>query len=33
MMNACIQEVKTQEDLKVFKLFFEAVLGFYKGRD
>jgi CRISPR-associated protein Csm2 len=33
MMHFCISQVNTKEDLKVFKLFFEAVLGFYKGRD
>jgi len=33
MMHLCIDQVKTKEDLHVFKLFFEAVLGFYKGRD
>ena len=33
MMHLCIEQVKTKEDLKTFKLFFEAVLGFYKGRD
>lgn len=31
MMTQCISQVKTVEDLKVFKLFFEAVLGFFKG--
>lgn len=29
MMNQCIGQVRTVEDLKVFKLFFEAVIGFY----
>ncbi|MFZ2968134.1 MAG: type III-A CRISPR-associated protein Csm2 [Sulfuricurvum sp.] len=33
MMTQCISKVNTKEDLKVFKLFFEAVLGFFKGRD
>jgi CRISPR-associated protein Csm2 len=33
MMHLCIEQVKTKENLTVFKLFFEAVLGFYKGRD
>lgn len=33
MMNKCIEQVKTKDDLKIFKLFFEAVLGFFKGRD
>lgn len=31
MMTQCISQVNTKEDLKVFKLFFEAVLGFFKG--
>jgi len=31
MMNQCIIQVKTKEDLTKFKLFFEAVLGFFKG--
>jgi CRISPR-associated protein Csm2 len=33
MMNQCIDQIDSTEKLKVFKLFFEAVLGFYKGRD
>ncbi len=33
MMNQCIAQVNSKEDLKTFKLFFEAVVGFYKGRD
>jgi CRISPR-associated protein Csm2 len=33
MMNRCVKQVDTKEDLKVFRLFFEAVLGFFKGRD
>jgi len=33
MMSECIKQVKNENDLKVFKLFFEAVLGFFKGRD
>ena len=33
MMNQCIAQVNSKEDLKTFKLFFEAVIGFYKGRD
>ncbi len=33
MMESCIAQVDSPEKLKVFKLFFEAVLGFYKGRD
>ena len=32
MMNSCINQVGTKEQLRVFKLFFEAVLGFYKGK-
>ena len=31
MMTQCISQIKTKEDLKRFKLFFEAVLGFFKG--
>ncbi len=31
MMTQCISQIKTKEDLKIFKLFFEAVLGFFKG--
>ncbi len=31
MMTQCITQVNTKEDLKVFKLFFEAVLGYFKG--
>jgi len=31
MMNQCIKHVNQPEDLRVFKLFFEAVLGFFKG--
>jgi len=33
MMSECISQVTNKEKLKVFKLFFEAVIGFYKGRD
>jgi len=33
MMEECIKQVKIKEDLRVFKLFFEAVLGFFKGRE
>ncbi len=32
MMNQCVRQVNEQKDLKVFKLFFEAVVGFYKGK-
>ncbi|MGP1580355.1 MAG: type III-A CRISPR-associated protein Csm2 [Wolinella sp.] len=28
MINKCVEQVKTKEDLRVFKLFFEAVIGF-----
>ena len=31
MMTQCISQVNTKEDLTKFKLFFEAVLGFFKG--
>jgi CRISPR-associated protein Csm2 len=31
MMESCIKQVKTKKDLEVFKYFFEAVIGFYKG--
>jgi len=31
MINSCVEQVNTKDDLKVFKLFFEAVLGFFKG--
>lgn len=31
MMEGCIKSVNTKEDLEVFKYFFEAVIGFYKG--
>lgn len=31
MMNQCTSQVNTKEDLTKFKLFFEAVLGFFKG--
>ncbi|MEO1928411.1 MAG: type III-A CRISPR-associated protein Csm2 [Nautiliaceae bacterium] len=31
MMESCIREVETKKDLEVFKYFFEAVIGFYKG--
>lgn len=31
MMNDCISQIKTKEDLEIFKYFFEAVIGFYKG--
>lgn len=31
MMTQCISQVENKEDLTRFKLFFEAVLGFFKG--
>ena len=31
MMNSCINQTNSKEDLKVFKLFFEAVIGFHKS--
>jgi len=31
MMESCINQVNTKKDLEVFKYFFEAVIGFYKG--
>jgi len=31
MMNNCIKQVNSKEDLKIFKLFFEAVIGFHKS--
>ncbi len=33
MMKQCIADVEEKSDLKTFKLFFEAVIGFFKGRD
>lgn len=32
MMTQCVNQVNTPKQLRVFKLFFEAVLGFYKGK-
>lgn len=32
VMNTCINQVNNSNDLKNFKLFFEAIIGFYKGR-
>jgi len=32
MMKSCITQVDSPEKLRNFKLFFEAVLGFYKGK-
>lgn len=31
MMNSCIRQVKTKDDLQNFKLFFESVIGFHKA--
>ncbi len=31
MMNTCIGQIRTKEDLQNFKLFFEAVIGFHKA--
>lgn len=31
MMNSCINQVDSKESLSVFKLFFEAVIGFHKS--
>lgn len=31
MMNSCINQVNTKEQLGTFKLFFEAVIGFHKS--
>lgn len=33
MMTSCIDQVKNKKDLNTFKLFFEAVIGFHKGRE
>jgi len=30
MINECIVEAKTKEKMEIFKLFFEAFIGFYK---
>lgn len=32
MINSCVMQVDSKEKLEVFKLFFEAVLGFSKGK-
>ena len=32
MMNKCINQIDSKDELRVFKLFFEAVIGFYKGK-
>ena len=31
MMNSCINQIDSKEKLEVFKLFFEAVIGFHKS--
>jgi len=33
MMGSCINQVSSKKDLNTFKLFFEAVIGFHKGRE
>ena len=33
MMNQCVAQVDSKNKLEVYKLFFESVLGFYKGKD
>lgn len=33
MMSSCINQVGNKKDLNTFKLFFEAVIGFHKGRE
>ena len=33
MIEKCVNQVKTKENLNVFKLFFEAVLGFSKNKE
>ena len=33
MMGSCINQVSNKKDLNTFKLFFEAVIGFHKGRE
>jgi CRISPR-associated protein Csm2 len=33
MMSSCINQVESKKDLNTFKLFFEAVIGFHKGRE
>ncbi|BCD68480.1 type III-A CRISPR-associated protein Csm2 [Nitratiruptor sp. YY09-18] len=31
MIESCIKQIDTKEKFNTFKLFFEAVIGFYKG--
>lgn len=33
MINICVNQVKEKENLRVFKLFFEAVIGFAKNKE
>jgi len=33
MMSSCINQISNKKDLNTFKLFFEAVIGFHKGRE
>ena len=33
MMSSCINQISNKRDLDTFKLFFEAVIGFHKGRE
>ena len=33
MMEICIKNINSKKDLEVFKYFFEAVIGFYKGEE
>jgi len=32
MINSCVTQANTKERLEIFKLFFEAVIGFYPKR-
>ncbi len=31
MMNICINQVNSKKSLEIFKLFFEAIIGFHKS--
>ncbi len=33
MIEGCVRQIDSKEKFDTFKLFFEAVIGFYKGRD
>lgn len=33
MINECVKQIDSVQKFETFKFFFEAVLGFYKGRD